>query len=122
MNDALIVAIAILHLAFIAFVAFGGLLVLRWRKLAWVHLPCAIWGAAIEIFRWSCPLTSVENTLRKASAYEGGFIARYLFGAIYPSGMTRATEIALAVFVTVINTVVYWRVHSDRWAGASKNS
>ena len=116
MSDALILLIATLHLAFIAFVAFGGLLVLRWPKLAWVHLPCAIWGAAIEIFRWSCPLTTVENSLRRGSSYEGGFIARYLFGAIYPTGMTRATEIALAIFVTVINTAVYWRVHSRRWA------
>ena len=116
MNDALVFGVAIAHLAFIAFVAFGGLLVLKWPKLAWVHLPCAIWGAAIEIFRWTCPLTTVENALRGASAYEGGFIARYLFGVIYPTGLTRATEIALAVFVTVINTAVYWRVHSRWWA------
>lgn len=110
MNDALVVAIAILHFAFIVFVAFGGLLVLRWRKLAWVHLPAAIWGALIEIFRWSCPLTGWENALRRSSAYEGGFIARYLFGVIYPTGMTRAAEIALAVFVTLINVAVYSKV------------
>ena len=40
---------AIAHFAFVLFVALGGLLVLRWRKLAWIHLPAAIWGALIEI-------------------------------------------------------------------------
>ena len=121
MNDALVTATAALHFAFILFVAFGGLLVLRWPKLGWVHLPCAIWGAAIELFRWTCPLTTIENALRRDSAYEGGFIARYLFGVIYPTGMTRTMEIALAVFVTVINTAVYWRVHSRRW-GSRRSS
>ena len=38
-------ATAVFHFAFVLFVAFGALLVLRWRKLAWIHLPVAIWGA-----------------------------------------------------------------------------
>ena len=31
-----------LHLAFVVFVVLGGLLVLRWPRLAWVHLPVAL--------------------------------------------------------------------------------
>ena len=114
MIDGLLVdAIAVAHLAFIFFVAFGGLLVLRWRKLAWIHLPAALWGAVIEIVQWDCPLTGLENTLRQRAGVAGygeGFIAHYLFGAIYPNGLTYGIQIAIAVFVTVINTAVYSRV------------
>jgi hypothetical protein len=103
-------AIAILHFAFIVFVAVGGLLVLRWQTLAWFHLPAAIWGAAIEIMQWNCPLTNVENwLLRRAGkeGYDGGFIAHYLFSVIYPAGLTRRLELAIAAFVVIVNTAVY---------------
>jgi hypothetical protein len=106
-------AVAITHLAFILFVAFGGLLVLRWHGLAWIHLPAAVWGAVIEIMHWNCPLTNVELWfLRRAGkqGYEGGFIAHYLFSLIYPARLTRGTEIAIAVFVIVVNSIVYYIV------------
>jgi hypothetical protein len=108
---------AFAHFAFVIFVAFGGLLVLRWRKLAWVHLPAAIWGALIEIARWTCPLTPIENFFRNKgglAGYGDDFIAHYLFGMIYPAGLTRRIELLLAVFVIVINTAVYSRVFSIR--------
>ena len=38
----------VLHLAFVAFVVLGGLLVLRWPRLSWLHVPAAVWGAFIE--------------------------------------------------------------------------
>ncbi|HEV8659328.1 MAG TPA: DUF2784 domain-containing protein [Thermoanaerobaculia bacterium] len=106
-------ALALAHFAFIVFVAFGALLVLRWRWVMYVQLPCAIWGAIIEIAQWVCPLTTWENTaLRRAgeSGYSEGFIAHHLFGLIYPNGLTRGMEIALAIFVAVVNTLVYHRV------------
>lgn len=105
------------HFAFVIFVALGGLLVLRWRKLAWIHLPAAIWGALIEIGNWTCPLTTYENLFRRKAglaSYGDDFIAHYLFGLIYPARLTRATEIALAVFVTVINIAIYSRVFPIR--------
>jgi hypothetical protein len=104
---------AVAHLAFVIFVVLGGLLVLRWRWLAWIHLPCAIWGALIEIGNWVCPLTYVENDfLRRAgvAGYDEGFIAHHIFGLIYPSGLTRGMEFGIAVFVTAINTAVYRKV------------
>jgi hypothetical protein len=104
------IAVAITHFAFILFVAFGGLLVLRWHRLAWIHLPAAIWGAVIEIMHWNCPLTNVEIWfLRRAgrAGYDGGFVAHYLFSLIYPAGLTRRTELAIAAFVILVNTIVY---------------
>ncbi|MGZ4779196.1 MAG: DUF2784 domain-containing protein [Thermoanaerobaculia bacterium] len=106
-------AVAILHFAFILFVAFGGLLVLRWHRLAWIHLPAAVWGAVIELKHWNCPLTNVELwLLRRAGkqGYEGGFVAHYLFAMIYPAGLTRGKEIAIGVVVLVINSIVYYIV------------
>lgn len=105
--------IAILHFAFIVFVVLGGLLVLRWPWVMWIHLPAAVWGALIEFAGWYCPLTTWENDLlRRAgrAGYSNGFIEHYLFAVIYPDGLTRTMQIALGVAVLVINAAVYVRL------------
>ena len=56
--------VLLLHLTFVLFVVTGGLLLLKWPRLAWLHLPAAIWGAIVEYTGWICPLTPIENTLR----------------------------------------------------------
>jgi Protein of Unknown function (DUF2784) len=106
-------AIALLHLAFILFVLFGGFLVLRWPKLMWLHLPAAVWGVLIEFAGWWCPLTKWENHFLRAAGragYENGFVAHYIMPIIYPAGLTRGLEIAIGVFVLVLNLAVYMRV------------
>ena len=103
--------VLLLHFAFILFVALGGLLVLRWPRLAWLHLPCAAWGAFTEFSGWICPLTPLEVALRVAggeAGYRGGFIERYLTAAIYPEGLTRGTQAWLGAAVVMINALVYW--------------
>ena len=108
-------AIALIHLAFIIFVVIGGLAVLRWPMLAWVHVPAAIWGALIEFAGWYCPLTTWENQLlRRAgrAGYENGFVEHYIFALIYPDGLTRTMQIAIGVFVLVVNVFVYARLMS----------
>ncbi len=111
--QSLATAVAIVHFGFMVFVVTGGLLVLRWPAIKWVHLPAAIWGALIEIGGWVCPLTILENAfLRRAGAagYDDGFIAHHLFGVIYPRGLTRGMEFAIAVFVIVVNAAIYRKV------------
>jgi len=106
-------ALALIHLSFILFVVFGGLLLLKWPKLMWIHLPAAVWGALIEFAGWYCPLTSMENAvLRRAgqSGYTGGFVAHYIFGLIYPAGLTRGTEIVIGAVVLAVNVSVYVKV------------
>ena len=106
-------ATAIFHFLFVLFVALGGLLVLRWHRLAWIHLPAALWGFLIEIMNWSCPLTTYENLFRERgglAGYGDDFIAYHLFRWIYPEGLTRTMQFAIAAFVVAINTAVYWRV------------
>jgi len=114
----------LVHLGFIGFVAAGGLLVLRWRRLAWLHLPAAIWGVAIEVGGWICPLTPLENHWRRKAGqagYEGGFIEHYLTAAIYPEGLTRTAQWLIAAGVLAINLAVYavvWRRRTARTGAA----
>jgi hypothetical protein len=103
-------AVVVVHAAFVAFVAVGGLLALRWRRLAWLHVPAFLWGAAIELAGWICPLTPLENRLRRAAGeagYGGGFIEHYLIPILYPAGLTRAHQIALGVAVLAVNATIY---------------
>jgi hypothetical protein len=98
------------HVAFIAFVVIGGLLVLRWRKLLYVHLAAVIWAVYIEWSGAICPLTPLENTLRAAAgleAYAGDFVAEYVFPLLYPNGLTRRAQLVIGVAVLAINGCVY---------------
>ncbi len=103
-------AVVLLHLAFVVFVAGGGLLVWRWPRWAWLHLPAAAWGVWIEFAGWICPLTPLENALRRTvgqAGYPGGFIDHYLWPLLYPAGLTREWQWALGAGVLVLNGVVY---------------
>jgi hypothetical protein len=103
-------AVVILHGLFVLFVVAGWALVWRWPRAAWVHLPAAAWGAAIEFGGWICPLTPLEHRLRAAageSSYHRGFIEYYVLRYLYPEGLQRADQIVLGVSVLVINLLAY---------------
>jgi hypothetical protein len=103
-------AIVVIHLLFIIFVICGGLLVIRWPRMAFLHLPAAIWGALIEIFNWICPLTPLENhflSLAGKSTYEGDFIVRHLIPVIYPGNLTMNIQHILGGVVIFINIIFY---------------
>jgi hypothetical protein len=102
-----------LHLAFVLFVVLGGLLALRWPRVAWLHLPAVVWGALIEWRGWICPLTPLELALRRRAGdagYQGGFLEHYLVPVLYPPGLTREIQLGLAVGVVILNAVVYTAV------------
>ena len=109
--------IVLLHFAFILFVSAGGLLVLRWPRLAWLHLPCVAWGVLIETTGCICPLTPMEMRFRLAAGdpgYSGDFIDRYLRPVIYPSGLTRGVQIGLGLALLLFNAIIYillWQWH-----------
>ncbi|MEM5277965.1 DUF2784 domain-containing protein [Cupriavidus taiwanensis] len=114
--------VVIAHALFIVFVVAGGLLVLRWPRAAWVHLPAAVWGVLIEWAGWLCPLTPLENMLRRVAGqagYSGGFVERYLLPLIYPAGLTLAVQLWLGLVVLVVNVAIYalwWRRRRHRHA------
>lgn len=108
--------LVLFHVGFVLFVVLGGLLVLRWPRLAWVHLPAAAWGAWVEFSSTVCPLTPLENRLRHLggeAGYSGGFISHYILPVLYPAGLNPRVEIVLGVFVVLLNVAVYavlwWR-------------
>jgi hypothetical protein len=102
--------LVLLHALFIIFVALGGLLALRWPLMAYLHLPCLLWGIAIELGGFICPLTPLEIQWRLAAGeggYSGGFIDHYIMPLIYPPGLTRGTQILLGLALLIGNGLVY---------------
>jgi hypothetical protein len=115
-------AVLILHMLFVLFVVFGGLLVLRWRKTMWMHLPALVWGVYIEFSGDICPLTPLENSLRERggqAGYDGGFIEHYIVAALYPEGLTREIQILLGTAAMLPNLLVYgWILMKRRTRGS----
>ncbi len=112
-------AVVVVHLLFIVFVLFGGLLVLRWRWLLILHIPALVWGAVVEFFHFYCPLTPLENAMRSRAGmegYDGGFIEHYLIPLIYPAGLTPQIQLWLGGIVVLCNLLVYSWLASRRWA------
>jgi hypothetical protein len=104
--DFLVVA----HFAFTAFVIFGGFLTWRWPKLLLLHLPALAWGCYVELSSTICPLTPLENYLRHRggeAGYQGGFLAHYLHGILYPEGLTPRIQCVLAGILAMLNVVAY---------------
>lgn len=119
-------ALVLLHFGFILFVLLGGLLVLRWRRLMWFHLPCFIWGVLIEWVGWICPLTPWEQWLRSRggeAVYEGGFINHYIMPLVYPPGLTREMQWFFGAGVLILNVAIYvivfrrWKKKGSRRPG-----
>jgi hypothetical protein len=104
--DALVLA----HLAFVTFVIFGGLLVVRWQRMAFVHLPAAAWGVFVEFSGIICPLTPLENHLRELGSeatYQGGFVDHYIMPVLYPNGLTRNIQFILGGGILLLNVTLY---------------
>lgn len=102
--------VVIVHFGFVVFAVLGGLPVLRWPKVAWVHLPAVAWAALIEFAGWICPLTPLENWFRAKSGsagYASGFVEHYILPVLYPTGLTRGVQIALGLLVLAVNVAVY---------------
>ena len=113
-----------IHAGFVLFVIFGGLLVLRWRWIAWLHLPAAAWGAFVEFTGWICPLTPLENWLREQGgegSYRYDFIAQYLLPMLYPGDLTRVLQLLLGTGVVALNAAVYWWLWQMQMHGVSRN-
>jgi hypothetical protein len=101
------------HAAFVIFVVLCGLIVMRWPRLAWVHVPAAVWGMLIEFTGWICALTPLENYLRERSGlstYQGDFVEHYILPLLYPAHLTRALQIWLGAAALIINILLYWHV------------
>lgn len=103
-------AVVLFHFSFVLFVILGGFLLRRWPRLVYLHVPIAVWGVLIEFAGWICPLTPLENHLRRLggeAGYEGGFIDHYIIPVLYPGGLTRTLQYVLGIFALLINILAY---------------
>ena len=110
-------AVVVAHFGFVVFVVFGGLLVLRWPRVAWAHVPAAVWGALVQFADWMCPLTHLEAALRD-QPIGGSFIDQTLLPLLYPDLLregilTPDARIGIGAIVVAVNAAVYcfaaWR-------------
>jgi hypothetical protein len=116
--------VVLLHFLFVLFVVSGGVLALWWPRILWLHAPAVIWGVLIEFAGWICPLTPLENRLRRAeggTGYEGDFIAHYILPVLYPEGLTRRHQLALGALALALNLVVYALVFARHRRPPSKD-
>jgi hypothetical protein len=103
--------VVVIHLLFICFVVGGAFLTWRWPRVVWVHIPVVVYGALVEFAGFTCPLTLLENNLRRRAGeagYSGGFIDHYLVKVIYPPGLTHGMQIGLGVLVLIVAIIGYW--------------
>lgn len=117
--------VLLLHLAFILFALFGAAMTVRWRWIPLAHLPAAAWGFFVELTGRDCPLTYLENYLRieaGQSGYTESFIEHYILDIVYPSGLTREIQFALAGVVVVVNIAIYGWLFSRRRHGVKRDA
>lgn len=116
-------AVVLLHVAYIAYVLLGALLVRRWPVTVWPHLAAVAWGVFIAVTQRVCPLTPLEVALRVRAGqvgYTGGFVEHYVLPVLYPAGLTSGVMVAEGVLVVVVNLALYawvWRARRLARAG-----
>ena len=105
----------IIHLIFILFVIFGGLLFFIFSKIIYIHLPAVLWGIYIELNNSICPLTYIENWFLlkgELTTYSNDFINNYLFPIIYPEGLTSEIQIYFGISLIVFNIFIYGLIYN----------
>lgn len=102
--------VVVIHLLFVGFAVLGAIICIKWPCVAWVHLPCVVWAAWVEISGGICPLTPLEVMLRRragGAGYETGFVEQYLIPVLYPPGLTPEIQVWLGILVLLINAGGY---------------
>jgi Protein of Unknown function (DUF2784) len=119
-------ATMVVHFAFVVYVVVGGFLAWRWPRTIVLHLVAAGWGMLITVFSLECPLTAVEDGLRRragAQALPGGFIDTYIEGVLYPERLVMEARAVAAILVLIawVGLLVRWRSgRRDRSKAGSK--
>jgi hypothetical protein len=108
----LVVVVAVLHAAFLVYVAVGGFAAWRWPRAVVPHLGAVAWGVASIAAGLPCPLTGWESTFRHRAGWPalgpGGFVDHYLEGVLYPERYTPLVLGAVAGLVIVAWAGILW--------------
>ena len=102
--------VLIIHFTFIVFVLFGAILLVRWSKLTFLHIPAVVWAVWVQLQGGYCPLTPLENYFRHkggGSGYDTGFVEHYIGSLVYPGDIPPTVHVYLALFGLVLNVLIY---------------
>lgn len=107
-----LVAVLILavHLGWLVLVIFGALWTRGRPVWSVLHILALLWGIAVEVSPWPCPLTLAEQYFEAkagASLYRGGFLIHYLDVIVYPN-LPYWLVTSAGVAVCVFNLGIYW--------------
>ncbi len=75
------------HLLWLVWVILGAAWTRNRPALATFHIASVLWGIAVELGPWPCPLTLLEEYFERGSdadSHPGGFVVHYLNGLVYP--------------------------------------
>jgi len=111
--------VVVAHAAFIAFALLGALCALRFAWAPLVHLPALAWAATVDLTSGVCPLTPLENALRRSAGEAGygtSFVEHYVVPLVYPPGLTPRAQTWLAAGLLLLNALLYGLVVARRRA------
>lgn len=100
------------HAAFLVYVVLGGFVAWRWPRSLAAHVAVLAWGLAGLAVPVACPLTGLENELRRLAGkppLRSGFIDHYVEGVLWPQRFTPLVRAAIAVLVLASWAGLYLR-------------
>jgi hypothetical protein len=117
---ALAALVLLAHLAWILWILFGWVFTRHRPALTALHILSLVWGIAVEVGPWPCPLTFVEQWLEArtgSTPYRGSFIVHYLDALVYPNiPDALLTWLGGGVCVLILGIYLrrFWRAKSRR--------
>jgi hypothetical protein len=112
--------VVVAHLAYLVFVAMGGILAWRWPRLIWFHVAAVTWSVSILVIGQDCPLTDLQRLAERRAGEardDRGFVDRYLEDVLFPERYTTALRMLMGALI-VIGWVGCWHLYRHRTARA----
>jgi hypothetical protein len=105
MMSLLLDSVILLHAAWALFLAVGFVFVVRYSKIALIHVGGLLLSFFLNLMGWYCPLTYLENflhALEEADAgYTSSFMKQYMYRFLYPDLPELAIRIGEMIFVSL---------------------
>lgn len=105
--------LVLIHVAYVAFVVLGSLMVLRWPGLIWFHLAAVAWAFGTLAFDLGCPLTPSEKASWRRGGiepYPEGFLQHHVLRIRFSAEHSRRNHTIIGLLVVAFNAAVYWAV------------
>lgn len=103
-----------IHFLALLYIGLGGFLAWVWPKTIFAHVLFALWGVAVNVLPLACPLTVIEDHLRRLRGLgplPGGFNEYYIYDTLFPRELLPVVGVAalLLVVVSYVGAYVCWR-------------